>query len=152
MGLKQFQITEVKFHLYVYIRLNMKVVTKSSDFQVYRNKILPPCVNSICSVGIYRKPSAIHQKYLHGRYESSFNTMKQYSVNKSVCEFVCCQNQMSLFKMCQCVCEVFKSLFSRCHIKYKFCLFPQKNAINENAWNEQIHTRDWHTHPARHRL
>jgi hypothetical protein len=62
MGLKQFQITEVKFHLYAYIRLNMKVVTTPSDFQIDRTQILPPCVNSICSVGIYRKSSAIHQE------------------------------------------------------------------------------------------
>jgi hypothetical protein len=89
MGLKQFQITEVKFHLYAHIRLNMKVVTTPSDFQIYRTQILPPCVNSICIVGIYGTPIAIHQKYLYGRYESSFNTIKQYLVNKSVCEFVC---------------------------------------------------------------
>lgn len=117
MGLKQSQITAVKFHLYAYRRLNMKVVTTPSDFRIYRTQILPPCVNSTCNVGIHRTPRAIHQTYLHCRHESSFNTIKQYLINKSVCEFVCCQNQMSLFKMRHCVCEVFKSLFSRCHTK-----------------------------------
>jgi hypothetical protein len=130
----------------------MKIVTTPADWQVYITQILTACVNSICNVGIYRTPSAIHQTYLHSRYESSFNKIKKYLVNKSVCEFVCCQNQMSLFKMCQCVGEVFKSLFTRCHIKYKFWLFPQKYAINGNAWNEQFHMGDWHTHPARHLL
>jgi len=128
----------------------VKVVTTPSDLRIYRTQILPPCVNSICIVGIYRTPSAIHQTYLHSRYESSFNTIKQHLVKKGLFEFVCCQNQMSLFKMCQCVCEVFKSLFSRCHMKYKFLLFPQKYAIKGNAWNEQIRMGDWHTHPTRH--
>jgi len=51
MGLKQSQITEVKFHLYAYTRLNMKVVTTPSDFRIYRTQILPTCVNSIRNVG-----------------------------------------------------------------------------------------------------
>lgn len=43
-----------------------------------------------------------------------------------MCEFACCQNQMSLFKMCQCVCEVFKSLFSRCHNKVQVFVVPSE--------------------------
>jgi hypothetical protein len=84
-GPKTVSNNKVRFHIYAYIRFNMKLVKIPSDFQIYITQILPPYVNAIFSVGIYRMPRTIHQKHLHSRYESIFNTIEQYLVNKSVC-------------------------------------------------------------------